>query len=588
MSHEAAHGFWSRYVFSRDHKVIGLQYYFTAMLMALVGGVLALLIRMQLAWPAAEWRWLEMIMPDSMQGGVMKPEFYLALVTMHGTIMVFFVISLALVSGFGNYIIPLQIGARDMAFPFLNMLSYWLTVPAALLMIASFAVEGGAAAAGWTAYPPLSAVKEAVPGSAMGQTLWIAGMALFIVSFTMGSLNFVTTILNFRARGMSMLRLPLTTWTMLVSSVIGLLAFPPLTAAAFMLLFDRELGTSFFLPAGMVVGGKVLPNQGGSPLLWQHLFWFLGHPEVYVLILPALGIAFDVMAPFVRRPIFGYRPTLVCLWIIAALSMIVWGHHMYVSGMSPFLGEVFAIGTLAITVPFTVVAFNMMASLWKARFRFDTPLLFVLGMISLLGTGGLGGLFLGNALSDVYLHDTYFVVGHFHLMIGWVTLFGIFAGTYYWFPKMFGRRLDETLGKIHFWLSFAGVYAIFLTMHFIGFTGMMRHIYDPTAYDFLKPMASWNRFVTVAAFALFGAQMIFIANFAWSLLRGRLVKGENPWHANTLEWTTPTPPPHGNWVGPLPVVHRGPYEYGPAEDEHRPQSEPATGASEPEPRPAAG
>jgi cytochrome c oxidase subunit 1 len=587
MSHEAAHGFWSRYVFSRDHKVIGLQYYFTAMLMALVGGVLALLIRMQLAWPAAEWHWLEKVMPDSMQGGVMKPEFYLALVTMHGTIMVFFVISLALVSGFGNYIIPLQIGARDMAFPFLNMLSYWVTVPAALLMIASFMVEGGAAAAGWTSYPPLSAVKEAVPGSAMGQTLWIFGMALFIVSFTMGSLNFVTTILNLRARGMSMLRLPMTTWTMLVSSIIGLLAFPPLTAAAIMLLFDRDLGTSFFLPAGMVVGGKVLPNQGGSPLLWQHLFWFLGHPEVYVLILPALGIAFDVMAPFVRRPIFGYRPTLVCLWIIAGLSMIVWGHHMYVSGMSPFLGEVFAIGTLAITVPFTVVAFNMMASLWKARFRFDTPLLFVLGMISFLGTGGLGGLFLGNALSDLYLHDTYFVVGHFHFMIGWVTFFGIFAGTYYWFPKMFGRRLDETLGKIHFCLSFVGVYAIFLTMHFIGFTGMMRQIYDATAYDFLKPMAPWNRFVTVAAFALFGAQMIFIANFAWSLLRGRPVREQNPWHANTLEWTTPTPPPHGNWEGSIPIVHRGPYEYGPAQAEHRPQSEPEARSVESPPRPGA-
>jgi cytochrome c oxidase subunit 1 len=572
--HEARPSFWTRYVFSQDHKVIGLQYYFTAMFMALVGGLLALLIRLQLAWPGHTWPWLERLLPGFFSGGALKPESYLALVTMHGTIMVFFVISFALISGFGNYLIPLMIGARDMAFPFLNMLSYWTAVPGVLLMLASFWVEGGPAASAWWAYPPLSAVKEAIPGSGLGQTLWLLGMAFFIASFTMGGLNFVTTVLNLRTKGMSMFRLPMTVWTMFISSILGLLAFPPLTAAAILLLFDRELGTSFFLPTGLVFGDKVLSHQGGSPLLWQHLFWFLGHPEVYILILPAVGIAFDVMAPFIRKPVFGYRVSVLALWAIGFLSMIVWGHHMYISGMNPLLGEFFAVGTLAITVPFTVVAFNMLASLWGARFRFRTPLLFVLGMISFIGTGGLGGLFLGNALSDMYLHDTYFVVGHFHYMIGWVTLFGIFAGTYYWFPKVFGRFMDETLGKVHFWLSFLGAYAVFLPMHFLGFSGMMRHIYDPTVYDFLKSLVPWNRFITFGAFLLFAAQLVFLWNFFWSLRRGRVVTEDNPWQASTLEWTAPTPPPHGNWPGPLPVVYRGPYEYGPGETDFRPQTEP--------------
>jgi cytochrome c oxidase subunit 1 len=453
------------------------------------------------------------------------------------------------------------------------MLSYWLALVAGLVLLASFLVAGGAAASGWTAYPPLSAVRQAVPGSGAGQTLWIVAMALFIVSFTMGGLNFVTTIFHARVRGLSMFRLPLTVWTLLIASILGLLAFPALTAAAILLVFDREAGTSFFLPAGMVFGDTTLSHAGGSPLLWQHLFWFLGHPEVYILILPALGIAFDVVAPFVRRPVFGYRSTVVSLWVIAALSMVVWGHHMYVSGMNPVLGEAFAVGTLAITVPFTVVGVNLVASLWRGRFRFDTPLLFVLGLISFVGTGGLGGLFLGNAVSDMYLHGTYFVVGHFHFMIGWVTLFGVFAGTYYWFPKMFGRRMDEKLGKLHFWLSFPSVYAIFLIMHFLGFSGMMRHLYDPTQYAFLKPLGGPNQLVTAAAFVLFAAQLVFLANFAWSLRHGRRAAEADPWRANTLEWTTPSPPPHGNWPGPIPEVHAGPYEYGPGPDERRPQAE---------------
>jgi len=365
----------------------------------------------------------------------------------------------------------------------------------------------------------------------------------------------------------------MTTWTLFIASVIGLLAFPPLTAAAVLLLCDRELGTAFFQPAGLVFGDQVLAGGGGTPLLWQHLFWFLGHPEVYVLVLPAIGIAFDIVSPFVRRPAFGYKATVISLWIVAALSMIVWGHHMFVSGMNPFLGEVFAIGTLAITIPFTVVAVNLLAGLWGGRFRLDTPLLFALGLISFIGTGGLGGLFLGNPVSDIFLHDTHFVVGHFHFMIGWVTFFGIFAGTYYWFPKMFGRAMNETLGKIHFWLTFPSVYAVFLTMHFVGFTGMMRHIYDPTAYDFLKQMIPWNRFITWAAFTLFFAQLIFLWNLFWSIWRGRRVSEPDPWQANTLEWTTPSPPPHGNWPGELPVVVRWPYAYGPDPDAREPQAE---------------
>ncbi len=457
--------FWTRYVFSTDHKVIGKQYFLTAVAMAVIGTALSVLIRLQVAWPHETWPFLQKIFPGLYQDGVLLPEHYLSLVTMHGTLMIFFVISFALVSGFGNFIIPLHIGARDMAYPFLNMLSYWTIVPACLLMVASFFVPDGAAAAGWTAYPPLSALKEAVPGSGLGQTLWLLAMALFIVSFTMGSLNFVTTILNLRTRGMSMFRMPLTVWTLLIASILGILAFPALTAAAIMLLLDRHGGTSFFLPAGLVLSGTVLNHKGGTPLLFQHLFWFLGHPEVYVLVLPAIGIAFDVVAAFGRRPVFGYRTSVWALIVIAVLSMIVWGHHMYTSGMNPYLGEYFTIVTVAITVPFAVLGLNLIASLWRAELRLRTAMLFALALVAAIGIGGLGGLWLGTATSDTYLHDSYFVVGHFHFMIGTVTFFGVFAATYYWYPKMFGRLMDETLGKIHFWLTVLGVFPAFVAMH---------------------------------------------------------------------------------------------------------------------------
>ncbi len=552
--------FIRRYIFSTDHKVIGIQYLLTGLFMALIAGGLAMLIRLQLAWPDSKWPFLGKLFPRGMEGGVMNPEFYLSLVTMHGTLMVFFVISLALVSGFGNFVVPLQSGARDMAFPFLNMLSYWAIVPACLIMIASFFVEGGAAAAGWTAYPPLSAVKEAAAGAWWGQTLWILGMALFIASFTMGGLNVVATVLNLRARGMKMMRLPMTTWSIFVASAIGLLAFPPLTAAAIMLLFDRHFGTSFFLPSGLFFGNKLLEHTGGTPLLWQHLFWFLGHPEVYVLVLPALGLTFDILPVFTRKPIFGYRLTVYSLLLIAVLSMIVWGHHMYVSGMSPYIGEYFAIATLAITIPSAIIGMNMIASLWGGRIRLTTPMLFAIGIISLFGTGGLGGIFLGNATSDIQLHDTYFVVGHFHFVIGGVTLFAIFAGIYYWFPKMFGRMMNELLGKLHFWLTIVSFYAIFFTQHFLGLGGMPRRYYDFSKFAYLAPLQELNIFISISSFILGAAQLIFACNFIWSLFKGPRAE-RNPWRATTLEWATASPPPHGNWGEKLPVVHRWPYDY---------------------------
>ncbi|MFQ5526944.1 MAG: cbb3-type cytochrome c oxidase subunit I [Thermoanaerobaculia bacterium] len=553
-------GFVRRYIFSTDHKIIAIQYILTGFLMALVGGAIAMMMRMQIAWPGRKWGLLEALFPEGMAGGIMTPEFYIALVTMHGTIMVFFFISYVLVSGFGNYLIPLQIGARDMAFPFLNMLSYWLAALSALVMLVSFLAPGGAAAAGWTAYPPLSAIAAAVPGSGLGQTLWLLAMALFIFSFTMSGLNYIATVLSMRAPGMSMWRLPLTVWSYFTSAVVGVLAFPPLTAAAIMLLFDRHFGTSFFLPEGLVVGGELLPHQGGTPLLWQHLFWFLGHPEVYVLILPALGVVFEILPAFTRKPVFGYRITAWCYLAIGALSMIVWGHHMFVSGMSPYSGEYFSIMTMVITIPSAIIGVNMLGSLWGGSIRLRTPMLFALGLIAFFGTGGFGGIFLGNATADVQLHDTYFVVGHFHFMIGGVTLLATYAAVYFWFPKMFGRMMNETLGKIHFWATIVSFYSIFLTQHFIGLAGTPRRYYAFLDYEFLAPLRGMQTFVTFAAFVMGAAQLVFVVNFCWSLLKGRRA-GLNPWRATTLEWTVPSPPPHGNWTGEMPTVERWAYEY---------------------------
>jgi len=572
----AAHGhaeeaFIWKYVFSKNHRIIGIQYYVTAMVMALVAGLLAMLIRLQLAWPQKDWAFLAKIFPmgyDAGGGfGVMRPEFYAMLFTMHGTIMVFFVLSTAPVSGFGNLLIPLQTGARDMAFPFLNGLSFWTFLVGCVVILTSFFVGAGAAAGGWTAYPPLSALKGAVPGSETGQTLWIVGMVFFIASFTMGGLNFVTTIINLRTKGLTPLRMPMTLWAMFLVAVLGLLAFPALIAACIMLIFDRHFGTSFFLPTGLVLNnvpilgpdGKFL-HQGGSPLLWQHLFWFLGHPEVYILMLPALGFTSDILATFARKPLFGYKSMVGAMWAIGGLSFIVWGHHMFVSGMNPYLAMAFAVGTILIAVPSAVKTFNWLATMRDARMRYKTPLLWALGVVSLFISGGLSGVWLAQSAPDIQLHDTMFVAAHFHLIMAGAALFGVFGATTYWFPKMFGRMMNDTLGKAHFWFTFVAYYCVFFPMHYIGIAGHMRRIYDPYQYEFLKPLQPINEFITIAALVLGASQILFFVNFFWSAFAGKKAEA-NPWEANGLEWTTASPPPHGNWPGEIPAVHRWPYEY---------------------------
>ena len=557
---EHALPWWRRYIFSMDHKVIGIQYLFTSLFMAMVGGFLAMLIRMQLGFPTAKFYWAQWLFPGGFTNNQIKPDFYLAVVTMHGTIMIFFVLTTALSGGFGNFLIPLQIGARDMAFPFLNMMSYWLYPPAIVILLASFFVTGGAASAGWTAYPPLSALRAAVPGSQMGQTLWLVALAILIVAFLFGSLNYITTILQLRTRGMSLTRMPLTIWGLFVTAVLMLFSFPVLFAAAIMLLFDRSLGTSFFIPSGLVVGNQLVQHQGGNPLLWQHLFWFLGHPEVYVLILPPMGIVSEVMVANARKPIFGYIFMVGSIIAIAFLSFLVWGHHMYVSGMHPLVGMAFMTTTLAIAIPSAVKTFNWLATLWRAKIRFNTAMLFAIGFVSLFVTGGLTGIFLGSPAIDMYFQDTFFVVAHFHFVMASAALFGIFAGTYHWLPKMFGRMMNERLGKIHFWFTFVGIYATFFPMHFAGIAGMMRRIFSTTVYQHLQGLASLNIFISVAAFILGVAQFIFIYNLFWSIFRGERA-GRNPWQATTLEWEADSPPPHGNFGPQLPEVHRWPYDY---------------------------
>ncbi len=582
VGHETAHeehklSFVQRYVFSQDHKIIGIQYMMTSLAMALIGGVLAMLIRLQLGWPGAKWPLAGLLFPGGFANGVMKPDFYLAVVTMHGTIMIFFVLTTALSGGFGNFLIPLTIGARDMAFPFMNMVSYWLYPPAIVVLLASFFVAGGAPNAGWTAYPPLSALRNAAPGSGLGQTLWLISLAILIVSFLLGSLNYITTVLQLRARGMSMGRLPLVTWAQFVTAILMLLSFPVLFAAVIMLLFDRHLGTSFFIPSGLVVGGQLVTHQGGNPLLWQHLFWFLGHPEVYVLILPPMGIVSEILSVHGRKPIFGYKAMVASICAIAFLSFLVWGHHMFTSGMHPLVGTAFMVTTLAIAIPSAVKTFNWIATLWRARIRFMSSMLFAIGFVSLFVTGGLTGIFLGSPAVDIYFQDTFFVVAHFHFVMASAALFGLFAGLYHWFPKMFGRMMNERLGKIHFWLTFVGVYATFFPMHFLGMAGEPRRYYSPQMYEFLRGLQGLNVFVSLAAFGLGLAQLIFVGNFFYSLFRGPKAE-QNPWHANTLEWQADSPPPHGNWGRTLPAVHRWPYDYSVpgAPDDFAPQTLPVS------------
>ena len=562
-------GFVRKYIFSTDHKIIGIQYIVTAMFMAVVGGLLSMLMRLQLAWPTPSvrpailepiWSMLSSILPDGIQSGVMLPEFYLSLVTMHGTIMVFFLFTAVLTGGFGNFLIPLQIGARDMAFPFLNALSYWIFLLSCIVILAALFVTGGAPLGGWTAYAPLSALPEGGPGQAEGMTLWILAIALFSVSGLMGGLNYVTTLLTMRTKGMSMMRLPLTQWSLLITATLGVLAFPVLLAAGILLMFDRMGGTSFFVPGGLIMGQQVLEHTGGHPLLWQHLFWFFGHPEVYIVVLPAMGIASDILSTFCRKPIFGYRMMVYSMSAIAFLSFIVWGHHMFLSGMSPVMGSLFTLTTLLIAIPSAVKTFNWLGTMWGARIRFTSPMLFSLAFVSMFVSGGLSGIFLGTSASDIAMHDTYFVVGHFHLGMAVAPLFAGFAGLYFWFPKMFGRMMNETLAKVHFWLSFVGAYVVFHSMHSLGVMGHLRRIYDPSQYEFLQPVVGMNIVVTIAAFILGAAQLIFLFNFFTSVWWGKKAS-INPWNATTLEWELPSPPGHGNFGPELPTVQRWPFDY---------------------------
>ncbi len=567
--HEAPQGFIRKYIFSYDHKVIGIQYYLLALFSVFLGMTLSVLVRLNLAWPGTEIPILGTLFPEGAPDGVMTPEFYLSMLTMHGTIMVFFVLTTAPQSGFGNYFLPIQIGADDMAFPTLNMLSFWVTFLALMVILAAFFVQGGAPISGWTAYPPLSALDEIVgPGQGTGQSLWIVSIGIFSIASLLGALNFIVTTIDLRAKGMSMMRLPLTCWAWFVTAILGLLAFGVLLAAGVLLLLDRHAGTSFFVPGGLVVSDQLIDHKGGSPLLWQHLFWFFGHPEVYIAILPGMGVVSHILSTFSRKPIFGYKAMAYALMGIGFVSFLVWGHHMFMSGMSPYTAIVFSLTTTAVAVPSAIKTFNWLGTLWGARIQFTTAMLWALGFVSLFVTGGISGLFLNQPAVDVYLHDTYFVVGHFHMIMGVAAIFGIFAGTYYWFPKMFGRLLNETWGKIHFWITFVGVYAIFMPMHFLGFAGHPRRYAELTSFEFLEPLIPLQQYISMFAFTTVAAQFIFLAILIWALFRGK--KADiNPWKATTIEWEVPFPPPHDNFDGKFPVVHRGPYEYsvpGAAED----------------------
>ena len=559
--HEAPTGFVWKYIFSLDHKVIGIQYFLLALFSVAVGMTLSIFIRINLVWPGTEIPILGTLFPVGAPEGVMTPEFYLSFLTMHGTIMVFFVLTTAPQGGFGNYILPIQIGADDMAFPVLNMLSFWLTFVALVVLMAAFFVTGGAPISGWTGYPPLSALGEiAGPGLGMGQDLWIISIAIFCVAALLGALNFITTTLDLRAKGMTLMRMPLTVWSWFVTAILGLLAFGVLLAAGVLLLLDRTAGTSFFIPGGLVVSDQMIDHKGGSPLLWQHLFWFFGHPEVYIAILPGMGVTSHILSTFARKPIFGYRAMVYALMGIGILGFMVWGHHMFASGMSPYTAIFFSLMTTAIAVPSAIKTFNWLGTLWGGNLRLTSPMLFSIGFVSIFVTGGLSGLFLNQPSVDIFLHDTYFVVAHFHMIMGVASIFGMFAATYFWFPKMFGRHMNETLGKAHFWTTFIGIYAIFTPMHFLGMVGNPRRYAELTAFDFLKPLEPVHLFISIAAFLTIASQLMFFGNLLWSFFKGR--KAEmNPWEATTLEWEIPSPPPHDNFAGKYPVIHRGPYEF---------------------------
>jgi cytochrome c oxidase subunit 1 len=550
--------FLRKYVFSVDHKWIGIQYGITSLLFLLTGFSMMLLMRYQLAWPGKPFPHFiaQFLGSSNAPGGVMLPEFYNQLGAMHGTVMVFLAIVPLAVGAFGNYLVPLQIGAPDMAFPKLNMMSYWLYLPGGLIMMASFFVPGGAANNGWTSYPPLSIIGT-------GQTAWLIGMVFLITSSLLGSVNFIVTIFQLRAKGLTFMRLPFFVWAQLVTSFLLLLAFPPLEAAAVLQLMDRVAGTSFFLPSGLVVSGTPLAVAGGgNPLLWQHLFWFLAHPEVYVLILPAMGIISEIIANNTRKPLWGYKSLVGAAGFLGFMSFVVWAHHMFLTGMGTSISAFFQTTTMIISIPSVIILSALIISLWGGSIRFTVPMLFALAFLPMFGIGGLTGLPLGLAATDIHLHDTYYVIGHFHYVVAPGTIFAMFAGIYYWFPKVTGRQLNQFWGRVHFWASFIFINGVFFPMFIQGLAGVSRRLYDGgSQYMHAKPVLHTNVFISTSAFCLLAAQVPFIINFFYSIFKGRRV-GSNVWDATTLEWAATTSPPlgHGNFAVP-PVVYRGPYEY---------------------------
>jgi cytochrome c oxidase subunit 1 len=554
--------------------MISKQFLITAIIMGFIGMGMSMLFRLQLGWPGESFKVMELLLGDWGKDGILDPNMYLALVTIHGTIIVFMVLTGGLTGTFANLLIPLQIGARDMASGFLNMLSYWFFLASSVIMVASLFIETGPASAGWTIYPPLSALPESIPGSGLGMTLWLVSIALFIVSSLLGGLNYIVTIVNLRTKGMSMGRLPLTMWAILITAILGVLSFPVLLSAALLLIFDRSFGTSFYL-SDIFIGGQALEHTGGSPILYEHLFWFLGHPEVYIILLPALGISSEIISTNSRKPIFGYKAMVGSMLAIAFLSFIVWGHHMFITGMNPFLGSVFTFTTLLVAIPSAVKVFNYLTTLWKGNIVYTPAMMFAIGLVSTFVTGGLTGIILGDSALDINVHDTYFVVAHFHIVMGASAIFGMFAGVYHWFPKMYGKMMNKQLGYAHFWLTVVSVYGVFFPMHFIGLAGVPRRYYSNEAFPLFDSLQDIN--VSISMFAFLGgvAQCIFAFNFFYSIFRGK-ESSLNPWRSNALEWTTAINPGHGNWDGPIPTVHRWAYDYSKpgADDDFIPQTVP--------------
>ncbi|ALS97627.1 cytochrome c oxidase subunit I [Lacimicrobium alkaliphilum] len=544
--HHAPQSFWTKYIWSQDHKVIAIQYSLTAIFVGLIALVLSTLMRLQLGFPGSF--------------DFIDASAYYQYVTMHGMIMVVYLLTAIFLGGFGNYLIPLMVGARDMVFPFVNMLSYWFYLLAVVVLLASFFVTGGPTGAGWTLYPP-QAILPGTPGSDWGIILMLVSLGIFIIAATMGGLNYVTTVLQARTRGMTLMRMPLTIWGIFMATVLALLAFPALFVSAIMMLFDKLLGTSFFMPAILSMGEQ-MGHEGGSPILFQHLFWFFGHPEVYIVALPAFGIVSDLISTHARKNIFGYRMMVWAIVVIGVLSFVVWAHHMYVSGMNPYFGYFFATTTLIIAVPTAIKVYNWVLTLWQGNIRMSVPMLFALGFVSTFTIGGLTGLFLGNVVVDLPLSDTYFVVAHFHMVMGVSPVLVIFGAIYHWYPKMSGKMLHDGMGKFHFWATFIGTYAIFFPMHYLGVLGVPRRYYAYENYDFIPDSAKdLNAFITIAAIFVALAQLVFLFNLAWSYFKGK-ESGPNPWEATTLEWQTETTPPgHGNWGETIPVCHRWAYDY---------------------------